>query len=142
MERYIRRTLRTLWYASTSHSTHPSIALHASTQTSLYPSHQPLPSSHPISSRIYSNTSRQSHIYRNMFAQTTSAPPSTTTYEQGLSANQQPMAGGSLRKGLERLTQVIERGVDRQILTAQMRAYDTSRFSSSSSDSMAKHRYL
>ncbi|KAF2822499.1 hypothetical protein CC86DRAFT_423697 [Ophiobolus disseminans] len=33
--------------------------------------------------------------------------------------------GGTLRKRLDRLTMVLERGVDRQILDAQIRAYDT-----------------
>jgi hypothetical protein len=36
------------------------------------------------------------------------------------------VAGGSLKKGLDRLTQVLERRIDRQVLQAQIRAYDHS----------------
>jgi hypothetical protein len=33
--------------------------------------------------------------------------------------------GGNLKTGLDKLTRVVERGVDRQILSAQVRAYGT-----------------
>lgn len=35
------------------------------------------------------------------------------------------MVGGSFRKGLDRLTRVLERKVDNQVMNAQIRAYDT-----------------
>jgi len=38
-------------------------------------------------------------------------------------ATQQRPVGGPLRTGLEKLTRSVERGVDRQILGAQVRAY-------------------
>jgi hypothetical protein len=34
-------------------------------------------------------------------------------------------AGGSLKRGLDRLSRVLERRVDRQIMNAQIRAYDS-----------------
>jgi hypothetical protein len=40
--------------------------------------------------------------------------------------NNAPLAGGSLRKSLDRLTQLLERRVDQQVLQAQIRAYDNS----------------
>jgi len=46
-----------------------------------------------------------------------------------------PTAGGMLGKGLNRLTRMLEQSVDRQIVAAQIRAYDTS------SESPAKLRH-
>jgi hypothetical protein len=40
--------------------------------------------------------------------------------------NNPPIAGGSLRKSLDRLTQILERRVDQQVLQAQIRAYGNS----------------
>ncbi|KAL6704473.1 hypothetical protein ACN47E_008217 [Coniothyrium glycines] len=39
---------------------------------------------------------------------------------------EQPHIGTSLKRGLDRLTRVFERKIDRQVLAAQIRAYDTS----------------
>jgi hypothetical protein len=44
----------------------------------------------------------------------------------------QPTIGGNLKIGLEKLTRAVERGVDRQILSAQVRAYGTPPSTSSS----------
>jgi hypothetical protein len=63
----------------------------------------------------------------NMFSQSMSA--SAPNYEQvypTAADNKGTVAGGSLKKGLDRLTRVLERRVDRQIMTAQIRAYDNS----------------
>lgn len=38
----------------------------------------------------------------------------------------QPVAGGGLRKQIEKLVKAFERMVDQQVLAAQIRAYDTS----------------
>jgi hypothetical protein len=40
--------------------------------------------------------------------------------------NKDAAAGGFLAKGLNRLTRVLERRIDRQIMAAQIRAYDNS----------------
>ena len=40
-------------------------------------------------------------------------------------ATEQPTISGNLKTGLEKLTRAVERGVDRQILSAQVRAYGT-----------------
>jgi DNA polymerase III sliding clamp (beta) subunit (PCNA family) len=62
-----------------------------------------------------------------MFSQSMSG--SAPNYEQVYPTeadNKGTIAGGSLKKGLDRLTRVLERRVDRQIMTAQIRAYDNS----------------
>jgi hypothetical protein len=67
------------------------------------------------------------------------APFSVANEQQSYSTNidsKAPTAGGILAKGLNRLTEVIERRVDSQILAAQMRSYDTS------SQPMVQHRYM
>jgi hypothetical protein len=46
----------------------------------------------------------------------------------------QPIIGGNLKTGLEKLTRAVERGVDRQILSAQVRTYGTPPSSSQSSE--------
>lgn len=69
-----------------------------------------------------------------MFSQ--ALPTSPSGHERSLSSlanGKQPVVGGSLRKGMDRLVKVIERRVDRQILAAQIRAYDTSSVSSAKS---------
>jgi hypothetical protein len=56
-------------------------------------------------------------------------PNLPSNYEQcnhTLTDGKEAVAGGSLRKGINRLVKVLERRVDRQIMTAQVRAYDTS----------------
>jgi len=50
-------------------------------------------------------------------------------------AEKAPTAGGVLGKGLNRLTRMLAQSVDRQIVAAQIRAYDTS------SESSTKPRY-
>ncbi|KAH9862902.1 hypothetical protein J1614_010995 [Plenodomus biglobosus] len=42
------------------------------------------------------------------------------------SDEKQPVAGGGLRKQIEKLVKAFERMVDQQVLAAQIRAYDTS----------------
>lgn len=69
-----------------------------------------------------------------MFSQAIPAPVSG--HERSLSTlanGKQPVVGGSLRKGMDRLVRVIERRVDRQILAAQIRAYDSSSVASAKS---------
>lgn len=40
-------------------------------------------------------------------------------------ASKDIVAGGNLRKGLDRLVKVLERRVDRQVMAAQIRAYQS-----------------
>lgn len=59
-----------------------------------------------------------------MFSQ--ALPVSTSDHERNLftlANGKQPVVGGSLRKGMDRLMRGIERRVDGQILSAQIRAY-------------------
>jgi hypothetical protein len=62
-----------------------------------------------------------------MFSQSMSS--STPKYEDAhptTTNDKIPTAGGSLKKGLDHLTRVLERRVDRQIMDAQIRAYNNS----------------
>jgi hypothetical protein len=71
-----------------------------------------------------------------MFSQSTpvSAPMKHTNNPNGDPVHN-TMVGGSFRKGLDRLTRVLERKVDNQVMNAQIRAYDTP------SSLSEKHRY-
>jgi hypothetical protein len=62
-----------------------------------------------------------------MFSQSmsTSAPKYEDAYPTTIN-NKKPVAGGSLQKGLDYLTKVMERKVDRQVMNAQIRSYDQS----------------
>jgi hypothetical protein len=40
------------------------------------------------------------------------------------SSRKESVAGGNLRRGMDRLVRVLERRVDRQVMVAQIRAYD------------------
>jgi hypothetical protein len=60
-------------------------------------------------------------------------PSSASGHERSLSAltnGQQPDVGGNLKRGLNRLNKILERRADRQILSAQIQAYDASTISS------------
>lgn len=72
-----------------------------------------------------------------MFSQpmSTSLPTNELSYP-AISDNKDAIAGGNLMKGLNRLTRILERKVDRQIMTAQIRAYDCP------SESFEKPRYM
>jgi hypothetical protein len=50
--------------------------------------------------------------------------------------SQNTMAGGCFKKSLDRLTRVLERKVDRQVMAAQIRAYENT------SDLSEKPRYM
>lgn len=61
---------------------------------------------------------------------TSQTMPAITPEDQRSLSNQvnaeRPIIGGSFRKGVEKLVKAIERRVDQQVLSAQIRAYDTS----------------
>jgi len=61
-----------------------------------------------------------------MFSQSTpvSAPMKDTNNPNG-DLIHNTVVSGSFRKGLDRLTRVLERKVDNQVMNAQIRAYDT-----------------
>jgi hypothetical protein len=54
-----------------------------------------------------------------------SAPSDEKNYLPTVNSDS-PVVGGSLRKSLDRLTQILERRVDQQVLQAQIRAYGNS----------------
>ncbi|OAL04540.1 hypothetical protein IQ06DRAFT_290611 [Phaeosphaeriaceae sp. SRC1lsM3a] len=64
-----------------------------------------------------------------MSAQQTTQSASVVSMDEQNSAivveNQGPLPGGLLRLGLDRLTRILERRIDRQVLEAQMRAYES-----------------
>jgi hypothetical protein len=77
----------------------------------------------------------------NMFSQAqsppASAPTNTNQHNFPTTADSKgAIAGSNFAKGLERLTRVLERRVDRQIMTAQIRAYDCP------ADLLEKPRYM
>lgn len=60
---------------------------------------------------------------------TQSLSSSASSSEQSLplyTNNKGSVAGGNLRKGMDRLVKVLERRVDRQVMVAQIKAYDSS----------------
>jgi hypothetical protein len=76
-----------------------------------------------------------------MFSQHQSMPSAapTNTNETSyptVTDNKDAIAGSSFAKGLNRLTRVLERKVDRQIMVAQIRAYDYP------ADMLEKTRYM
>jgi hypothetical protein len=76
---------------------------------------------------MHSATVAQSHSTTNtLWSQT--LPVSVSNNEQSdpaAIASKDKVAGGNLRKGLDRLVKVLERRVDRQVLAAQIRAYQS-----------------
>lgn len=61
-----------------------------------------------------------------MFAQGLTDSTSMEKDQPNLDMTNETQAGGAFKKILDRLTQTIERKVDRQVLAAQLRADDTS----------------
>jgi hypothetical protein len=62
-----------------------------------------------------------------MYSQSSpTSAPNNDYHNQTLLEARRPIIAGRLNKGLNRLVKVLERRVDRQIMAAQIRAYDNS----------------